>query len=246
MFYVVDFACDDNEELQSKLNIIYNYKNDITTKIMHRNRMNLFFLLLSKLKEKNSIKSYDSAIDIGCNSGAYSKIISELGFKYVLGIDIDEGLIENANRHFRSDDNDKKIEFKIMDAKNLDSEQKFNFILCTEVLEHTDDPSRIINNIEKILSSDGIAIITLPNKISLPYLIDFLLKKVRNISIDQDFKRHLDYPFYKSIKLLKDNHFVILSVDGTNLFFSGSILRFLYGRSIFPFLNKINFDISRY
>lgn len=55
---------------------------------------------MEKLIEQKVIDSFDSALDIGCNSGAYSKIISDFGFRYVLGIDIVDEKIEKVNGFF--------------------------------------------------------------------------------------------------------------------------------------------------
>lgn len=244
MFYKIDFKCDDKEELQSKLNHLYNYKDDVSTKVLHRNRLNLFCLLMKKLIENNVIESFDSAIDIGCNTGVYSKIISDFGFTQVLGIDIVDEAIERANDFFAFSNNKKVLEYKLLNAEDITTIKKYDFILCTEVIEHTDNPFKVIENIKSILAPGGIAIITLPNRVSLPYLLTFFSYKIRK-KHDKVLEQHLNYPFYKSIKVFRDIDIRIIETSGTNLIFNGIILHFLYATSIFSRINKINFYLSR-
>lgn len=245
MFYKSDFRCNDEEELQSKLNYLYNYKDDISTKVLHRNRMNLFCFLMKKLIEQNVIDSFDSAIDIGCSSGVYSKIISDFGFRYVLGIDIVDEVIRKANNFFAFSENRKVLEYKVLNAENLDVDKKYNFVLCTEVIEHVDNPTKVVENVKAILAPKGIAIITLPNRISLPYLFAILFHKIRKKQFGKSLEQHLNYPFYKSIALFRDKNLRTIETSGSNLIFNRIILRFLHKTQVFPVINRINFHLSR-
>jgi SAM-dependent methyltransferase len=245
MFYHIDFTCDDEEELQGVLNRLYDYQDDLGTKILHRNRLNLFYLLLETLINQKVVQSFDSALDIGCNAGAYSKILSDFGYKYVLGIDIDTKTVQKANNFFACTQKNHVVEFKVLNAENLDIHRKFDFILCTEVIEHTDHPNKIIVNIKSLLAPQGIAIITLPNRFSIPYLSRMWFYKFKRKPLDAVFEQHLNYPFYKSIRMFKSKHFRVIKTDGTNLVLNRVILRVLYKRSIFPMINELNFHLSR-
>jgi hypothetical protein len=46
MFYRVDFRVRDEDPLQRTLNQLYGYETEYSTKILHRSRLNLFFLFL--------------------------------------------------------------------------------------------------------------------------------------------------------------------------------------------------------
>ncbi|MCK4597926.1 class I SAM-dependent methyltransferase [bacterium] len=200
---------------------------------------------MEKFIKQNVIHLLDSALDIGCNAGAYSKILSDFGFKYVLGIDIVDEMIEKANDFFACTKDNKVIEYKVLNAENLDTNTKYDFILCTEVIEHADNPSKIIENIKSILAPQGIAVITLPNRISIPYLSTLWFHKIKKRQIDKTLEQHLNYPCYKSIKLFRDKNFSVIETDGTNLIFNSVILHLLYKRSMFPLINKLNFRLSR-
>lgn len=139
----------------------------------------------------------------------------------------------------------KVLEYKVLNAESMDTTKKYNFVLCTEVIEHTDNPNKVIENIKNILAPRGIAIISLPNRVSLFYLFTFLFCKIRNKQIDKSLEKHLNYPFYKSIKLFRDNNLRIIETNGTNLVLVGITLRFLYRTPVFRIINKTNFHLSR-
>ena len=119
MAYRVDFTCHDDDPLQQLLNDLYAYRDDIATKVLHRCRLNLFWLLLGELKTGGKLEKLGSAIDIGCNAGMYSGILSDCGFRRVLGIDIDEGMIAKAQRTFGSSQPGKSVEFRLQRAEDI-------------------------------------------------------------------------------------------------------------------------------
>jgi len=100
---LLSIVCDDATELQQQLNDLYEYKNDILTKVYHRSRIALFQRVMQRLIANGVICEFDCALDIGCNAGFYSKIISDIGFKEVLGVDISAKYIERARREFGSE-----------------------------------------------------------------------------------------------------------------------------------------------
>lgn len=245
MFYKINFKCDNEEKLQNKLNYLYNYRT-IDTKVSHRNRLNLFCLLMRKLIRKRIIRSLTSVIDIGCDAGVYAKIISDFGFESVLGVDVLDEPIRKAKESFAFEDkNRKSLKYKVFDAENIDTNKKYDFVLCTEVIEHTDNPTKLIKNIKDILTPKGVAIITLPNKISFPYLCAFLFFKIKDGQIDESLKQHSNYPFYKSIKLFRDSNLKIIETSGVNLSLGGIVLSFLYKMPMFATINRMDFRLSR-
>ena len=245
MLYKIDFACDDREPLQQTLNELYEYREDVSTKVLHRCRLNLLSLLVRDLATRGEIASFESAVDIGCNAGMYCRILSDCGFRYVLGVDIVGEMIRKANAAFGSRDPGKVVEFRLQDAERLDTERKFDFVLCTEVIEHTDNPDRVIANIKAVMRPRALAIISLPNRMSLPYQLAWLGHTLRLRSRDELFERHLDYPFYRTIRLFEGDGTKVVATDGTNLFWNGPLVRWLYGAPPFVALNRINFYLSR-
>lgn len=238
--YKKSFDCDKDEPFQRVLDSLYDYI-DPTTRYMHRLRINLFNDLMRELISEKIIGSFDSAIDIGCNCGIYSKLISDYGFKKVRGIDIDQPLLDIANKYVAVDSDDKKIRFENFNAELLTETDAYDFILCTEVIEHTSNPQKVISNIQRVLKPGGVAIITLPNAMSWPYLLTWLSHKVQGKKIDGELRDHLNYPSYRALKLFRDGHFTAAKVSGTNLF----QWYFMHKLPGYPILNRINFMLSK-
>jgi 2-polyprenyl-3-methyl-5-hydroxy-6-metoxy-1,4-benzoquinol methylase len=239
--YEKSFGSSNEDQRQKFLNELYAY-HDTTTKYMHRARMNLFVDLITELIEEKTITSFENAIDIGCNAGWYSKMISDFGFRDVMGVDIDEKLIKKAQKEFTSNKEGKHIHFHLLNAEHLDTSKKFNFLLCTEVVEHTDHPELVIENIKNSLAPGGVAVITLPNAVSFPYLLHYLSQKIQGKPLKKELIDHLSYPFYKSLNLFITKDIKLVKTTGTNLFY----WNFMYKLPFFSLLNKINFYMSRW
>lgn len=244
-FYRVDFAVDDRDPLQQELNRLYDYENDLHTKVLHRNRLNLFYLMMKGLIDRRVIRRFGTALDVGCNAGAYSRIISDYGFRSVVGIDIVPEMIAAAAAKFGASDPERRLEFRLENAEEMDTSRLYDFVLCTEVIEHTQQPGRVIENIQSVLAPQGVAVISMPNSISLPMLLDYLSSRIRGRPLDPVFVDHLRYPFYRSLRLFEDRRFRRVATDGTNLVLDTVLLRTFYGTAVFPALNAVNFRLSR-
>jgi len=245
MHYEIDFACRDTSPQQELLNQLYAYGDDVGTKVLHRCRLNLFTLIMRDLIRRGTITRFERAIDIGCNAGVYSSMLADFGFRNVLGVDVVPEMIETARRHFASSTPERTVEFRLESAESLDHREPFDFLLCTEVIEHTDDPARAIENIRRLIGPGGVAVISMPNRISFPYLKAWLAYKLKRRPRDEDFERHLEYPFTRAVKLFVEEGRTLVHTDGTNLLWDDPAIRALYPTSWFPTLNRWNFELAR-
>jgi SAM-dependent methyltransferase len=245
MHYRIDFECRDDEPLQRTLNELYEYGDDVGTKILHRCRLNLFSLLLDDLIRGGVVTRFESALDVGCNAGMYSGILADRGFRHVLGVDVVPEMIDKARSHFARNGDAQRVEFQLAQAESLDLTKSYDFILCTEVIEHTDDPPRVISNLRRLIGPGGVAVISMPNRLSLPYLTAWLAYKLRRKPRDADFERHLDYPSFRVLHLFDGGDRRVMRTDGTNLFWDDRLIRLCYRRPAFASLNRVNFALAR-
>ena len=90
-------------------------------------------------------------LDIGCGNKPYAKILSKYIISYT-GLEINQEVKYFGNR---ADvyGNAKSLKFK---------DNSFDTILCTEVIEHIDDPFKVLNEIYRVLKPNGILILTAP------------------------------------------------------------------------------------
>jgi len=95
-------------------------------------------------------------LDIGCGHGALSFHALDEGAKYVVGIDINEKVINFANTILRRDYYKYKDKAKFIpsDINDLDF-SKFDIIISHTAFEHIIDPQRCLNGIEKRLNKKG-------------------------------------------------------------------------------------------
>lgn len=108
-----------------------------------------------------SSKAYAGAkiLDVGCGNGVISRHLGKLGFN-VLGIDVSEQTIKRA-RELNTLPN---VSFEVISAEQLVAQgDTFDAIICSEVLEHLQNPSSLLKVLHQSLKPDGLLIVTVPN-----------------------------------------------------------------------------------
>jgi 2-polyprenyl-3-methyl-5-hydroxy-6-metoxy-1,4-benzoquinol methylase len=228
------------EPLQKLLDDTIRYI-DEPTRQLHRMRIDLFVEIMRGLQQKYDFTTFEKALDIGCHAGFYAKFISDFGVKHVRGIDIEQYLIDDAKRLFEFDHGNKKLWFECMPAEDLNIHEQYDFILCTEVIEHTQKQTQVIDAIKTMMKPGGIAIITLPNAFSLPFFLMWLKYKIQFRTMNQELIDHLSYPFYKALKLFASPQIELMDVTGTNLFY----WMFFHKFPLYKHLNAFNFELSK-
>lgn len=98
-------------------------------------------------------------LDVGCGNGVISRHLGKLGFN-VLGIDVSDATIARA-RELNTLPN---VSFEVISAEQLVAQgDTFDAIICSEVLEHLQNPSSLLKVLYQSLKPDGILIVTVPN-----------------------------------------------------------------------------------
>ena len=89
------------------------------------------------------------------------------------------------------------MEFRLQTAESPRSDAALFVHPVHRVIEHTDEPERVIANIRALIAPGGIAVISLPNRLSLPYVTAWLSYRLRCRPRNQDFERHLQFPSFR-------------------------------------------------
>ncbi len=108
---------------------------------------------------KNIIpKSPGKVLDIGCHSGLLtSQVLKHAHSESIDGIDISKRSINLAKKRITSG------KFKVGNAHNLPYKNRsFDTVLCIEVLEHVENPDKVVSEIKRVLKAGGMAIILVP------------------------------------------------------------------------------------
>ncbi len=131
-----------------------------------KNNQNFYYNTLSgrilggKAREKlidcelKKISKNDSFLEVGCAQGHYlEKALKRT--KKVFGIDVVPGFVEKAKKTGAKAivASGEKIPFK---------KEIFDFVLCTETLEHIPDWKKAVKEIKRVLKKDGVVVVTIP------------------------------------------------------------------------------------
>jgi len=142
--------------------------NPVLKKIFY-SLLNLFFLrswYIRRVLKKiiPSIKTTNPEIfDAGTGFGQYAYFIAK-NFPQVkiLAVDIKEDYLNDASEFFKKV-NLKNVEFKIDDLTKINYENKFDLILCVDVMEHIEDDVSVLKNFYRALKSGGYLVINTPS-----------------------------------------------------------------------------------
>ena len=107
-----------------------------------------------------------SVLEIGCGEGGNLLPFAKAGAA-VTGIDIASCRIEQARRFFSEEQTEAKLDvsqgsFICCDIFRYQSKEKFDIIICHDVLEHLRDKERLLSLVHSYLKDSGIAFISFP------------------------------------------------------------------------------------
>ena len=104
------------------------------------------------------VRPGDRILEVGCGAG---NVIEQSGGGRLFGIDISETVLLKARKRLK----EKAYLFQ-GDAQNLPfKDQVFTHVICSEVLEHLLDPSMALNEIQRVMFQEGVAIVSIPNEL---------------------------------------------------------------------------------
>ncbi|MFO0320839.1 MAG: methyltransferase domain-containing protein [Bacteroidota bacterium] len=97
-------------------------------------------------------KTRGDLLDLGCGESPYRFLINENQNKY-FGLDI-----ADADKFDYS-----RKDIMHFDGKNIPFEnERFDYLICTEVLEHVEDYQSLVNEVHRVMKTNGEAIFTIP------------------------------------------------------------------------------------
>lgn len=102
-------------------------------------------------------------LDAGSGFGQYSYYLSGLSDKYcILAVDVKEDQVCDCNQFFQSIKRENVL-FKIADLTKFRKEEKFDLILCVDVMEHIEEDVEVFKNYYASLREGGQVIISTPS-----------------------------------------------------------------------------------
>ena len=148
----------------------------IMSQFLWKHHYQIFDYFINSLPNyKNSTTNY---LEIGAGHGLYlSKALEILKFNTSFTVvDISKTSIDLAERFT----NDNRVIFNLKDIFKFEDSEKFDFITMGEVLEHVEDPLKLLLKVKNILSENGTLFITTPtNAPTIDHI--YLFNNVREI-----------------------------------------------------------------
>ncbi|MCX6706176.1 MAG: class I SAM-dependent methyltransferase [Candidatus Woesebacteria bacterium] len=115
------------------------------------------------------IKKSDRVLDLGCGDGLNTQILTEIGVRDVVGLDISKNLLSKASK------NNPKIIFIRASAEKMPVfRRKFNVVLVDSVLHHLKRYDKALMEINKVLLPSGYLCFIEPRRLTLRKLYDFI------------------------------------------------------------------------
>lgn len=136
--------------------------------------LNLVFLrswhLRKLLREKGvdlDKKGEWRVLDAGSGFGQYDYfLLNEFKQVLIYSIDIKEDYLEDNRDFFESEIEQGRIAFGNEDLLEFSSNEKYDLILCVDVLEHIVDDVKVINNLSAMIKNDGYFLMHSPSHLS--------------------------------------------------------------------------------
>ena len=100
-------------------------------------------------------------LDLACGEG-YGSYLLARSAESVVGIDIDEKTIKHARNKYIK----RNLEFKVGSITDvpITGERLFDVAVCFEALEHIEDHEKLLSEVKRLLTPDGVFIVSTPNK----------------------------------------------------------------------------------
>ncbi len=162
------------------------------------------------------LKGKKKILDIGCGAGTISLYLANIGNE-VLGIDISQNAINSCNESakflgFRN------INFERITFPDKVPSGQFDYIICSEVLEHLENDDLALKKIYALLKPEGVAVISTPSKNAPLYKLGFAKK------FDERVGHLRRYTLQELVSKCKKNNFSILETKKTE----GILRNFLF------------------
>lgn len=101
-----------------------------------------------------------TVLDLGCGSGALGQYLKETRGCTSDGVTLSQAEADHAQPHYR------KVEvsdLETADLRSMFSTQRYDYIVCADVLEHLRRPEAVLQVCRELLAPEGKLLISVPN-----------------------------------------------------------------------------------
>lgn len=180
------------------------------------------------------IEPDSKVLDIGCDEGYLGKALIHDKNSEMYGLEVNRKAAAKAAKFF------KKVWVSDLDNENPFREinQKFDFIVIADVLEHTKYPGRILEKIKNLLDKNGKVLISIPNIAHFSARLELLNGSFEYERLGIFDETHLKYFTRESFKRL-------LLKTGFKVEMTKGVLRDIPKEIISKLLSKVGLKITK-
>jgi 2-polyprenyl-3-methyl-5-hydroxy-6-metoxy-1,4-benzoquinol methylase len=118
-------------------------------------------------------ENVESVLDVGCGAGTTSRWLKEKGkVKTAVGIERDPWASQEAKKSL---DAVFSADLESNEIHEVLGDQKFDLILCLDILEHLTDPWKVLKNLRQHLKPGGYILASIPNVRNFRVIVPLLL-----------------------------------------------------------------------
>lgn len=110
-------------------------------------------------------------LELGCSVGTQSRILTEKLGCDVTGVELNPMAAHQAKAYCS------RVVVGNLDQIDFETEfhnQKFDVILCADVLEHIYEPTAMLRKVKSVISSDGYVVASIPNIVHIALIFEML------------------------------------------------------------------------
>jgi 2-polyprenyl-3-methyl-5-hydroxy-6-metoxy-1,4-benzoquinol methylase len=169
--------------------------------------------VLEAFKKQDHSKASPTILDVGCSNGRFIEVANRNGID-AWGLELAENAIAAAAPATRA-------RIYHGDANNIESvgKKKFDIVTAFDLIEHLFDPFSFLTNLHKIITENGLIVVTTPDTSSLPRML-----MGKNWPMLQPFQHTILLSRKSSILLLQKTNYKNVTANGTKKVFTADYL----------------------
>jgi len=126
-------------------------------------------------------------LDIASGNGYGTKILAEATASEVIGMDIDEKAVEEANKIYELEN----LKYKVGSAEEItEADKSFEVITSFETIEHLHNQEKYLSELKRVVTDDGLVFISTPNKEIFGNKNPFHIKELTRSEFEEILKKY--------------------------------------------------------